>query len=219
MTRLSQWWSEAPHGQNELCSALFQQRGRRKMSSFEEKRAVGERWERYVGECLVRNGFYVLYTCEFRGNEETAKAPRLISPRGHGDLIMPDIFRLRDGHASWVEVKYLSKPKTMLPRYGRWNSMIDTRHLDHYEAVQRESGLPVIVIFVLGHEREVRYMEMVNRDYVTCHTVKSTGKTFLQYDRLMLCYGLFEELEKIREGKEYETENVNDGPTFIMRNL
>jgi hypothetical protein len=123
--------------------------------SFQEQLERSRQWEIAVGDWLRSRGCYVLPAYDYSGKDDD-KAPRLQSPDGCTDLVIPDlaVFK-RDTAGRWVEVKVKSCADEY--RIGGYRvTGFSLRHWEHYQQVQEISGTEVLMIFIHMAEREVR---------------------------------------------------------------
>lgn len=117
--------------------------------SFQASLARGKAEERKLAAYLKALNYRVLPTTEFSGSG----APTL---DGEADsIIMPDLQAFKDGAGEWFECKWKSRA-TESTRYDRLETGISIRHYLQYCRIERETAIPVAIVFVHEKEREVR---------------------------------------------------------------
>jgi len=119
--------------------------------NFQESLADGRAGESIIAKWLIGRGFSVLPAYEKIINE--GKGPQLYA--ASGGIIAPDLVAIRSRSVLWVEAKH----KTAFSWHritNRWVTGIDLRHYYEYQIVQRETELPVWLLFLHrgGHAKD-----------------------------------------------------------------
>lgn len=144
--------------------------------AFHEELARARHVERACTRWLAGRGWWLLPGYESGGED---KAPRLIGRRD--TLIIPDLLGMQRHRRLWFEVK-LKTRCTFHNRTQTDQTGFDERHHTHYLRVERETGIPVIVLFVHQKEGEVRggLLHVLDRKAYD-HTDSSRGKRVRYY--------------------------------------
>lgn len=160
--------------------------------SFRKSLAHGKEQERKTSAYLKALGYRVLPTTDF----SSRGAPMLEAADREDSLIMPDAQAFRDGEGAWFENKWKTKA-IRGDKSGRLETGISLRHFDHYARVERESRIPVVLVFVHETEREVRcgtleqLADAFSHDY-TGDRMDPGGNRFWFYERIPLWMSLDE---------------------------
>lgn len=126
-------------------------------ADFRAQLDAARRWEIALAKWIRSRGWYVVPTYDFSGGGD-GKAPKMLGPRGHRDLVLPDLqcFRpLGDVRAQWLECKW--KSGAALYRKGGYPvTGIGLRLAKHYSEVEQQTGQRVVVAFLHEAEGEMR---------------------------------------------------------------
>lgn len=116
------------------------------MTAFEQHFRFGQHGEHVVAKWLGLRGYYVTPTSMIV--ERQLRSPSLVNRHDGSRSVLPDFMASRSGASKWVEVKTKTKDafhnKTQEHRQG-----ISSRHFDDYLFVQRESGIPGYLAFLV----------------------------------------------------------------------
>lgn len=177
--------------------------------TFAEKLAWARKWEKAAAEWLRTRGWYTLPTYDYSAGGD--KAPKLMSPTGAEDLVIPDLLTMRREGRRWLEVKYKShadvhrntealwKIRGAAPEVARERSEvtgISLRLWGHYKAVQEATGIPVYVAFLHEKEREVRGGTLAELEAAVSHFYDGArmgrdGMIFFKYRALRVWTGVW----------------------------
>jgi hypothetical protein len=113
--------------------------------SFEQQLAFGKTAESKIALWLLKRGNLVLPVYEL--SENAGKGPQLFTP--DSELIAPDMLCFAEKGILWIEAKH----KTGFSWYRNGKPQpyfctgIDLRHYEHYIKVEKQSRLPVWLLF------------------------------------------------------------------------
>lgn len=113
------------------------------MSIFQDNLREGLVGESEIATWLRRGGFSVLPAYEKVVDD--FKGPRFYSPTA--ELVSPDMLAFKHGQQLWIE----AKTKTRFSWFGSggyWVTGINYKHYLDYLQVEKETGLPVCVMFL-----------------------------------------------------------------------
>lgn len=122
--------------------------------SFEEQLAFGREIEKAIGQWLMERGQRILPVYDYSGLAE-GKAPKFTAAVQSDSLVLPDLLGIKNGKSTWFEVKFKDRAD-FTHNTARLETGISKRLWDHYQKVEKESGLPVWLIFAHKQEDELR---------------------------------------------------------------
>lgn len=136
--------------------------------SWEDRWKMGRIWEEAALEMLRSRGWMTLPVASISTGPEAARGP-MFQGVGSEYLSAPDVLACKDGKSAWFEIKY--KADTTLHRNtGRTEVGIPARLWGHYMGVAKETGLPVVLSFVVGSSStvllgEIGHVSKTKRSY------------------------------------------------------
>lgn len=117
-----------------------------------EEFKFGDAYQRQLGDLLRAEGCYVIPSYDYKGDEETPKAPRM-----HGlesSLIIPDLDVSKHGKRVWIEAKAKST-MTVSRKLKREEQGFDRHCWEAYVKVEKISGTPVWIYLLEKDTRTV----------------------------------------------------------------
>lgn len=154
-------------------------------ATWEERWALGRKWEELACAWLKTQGYLVLPTANL------SKGPEGAAPAFEGAdnkrVIVPDILACRDGKATWIEVKMKEAP-SFTRMTGRWETGIPERMWQHYLDMQQKTGIKVTLLMIhtqraLVHTAQLDDIARFTRLY-SGNACSPGGMRFLPYDLL-----------------------------------
>jgi hypothetical protein len=154
-------------------------------ATWEERWAVGRRWEELSCAWLKTQGYLVLPTANL------SKGPEGAAPAFEGAnssrVIVPDILACRDGKATWMEVKMKEAP-SFTRMTSRWETGIPERMWQQYLDLQQKTGIKVTLLMIhtqraLVHTAQLDDISRFTRLYAG-NACSPGGMRFLPYDML-----------------------------------
>lgn len=111
-------------------------------------------WEKACARWVRGRGWAVVPTYDF-GGEGNNKAPKLLSPVGTPDLVLPDLQCFRSGTLRWLEVKF-KREASLYRNTGSMVTGINRRLWRQYRRVESATSGQVVIVFIHEKEQEVR---------------------------------------------------------------
>lgn len=100
----------------------------------------GREGEAAVARYLQKQGWFIVWTCDFSAGD--TKAPEL---EGESDrYVLPDLCCYRGGERMWAEVK-TRQESTIHKASRRVEHGFSFRHYQHYKRIEEITGTPVVV--------------------------------------------------------------------------
>jgi hypothetical protein len=133
-----------------------------------------ERAERECTEYLKQLGWLIVPAANYANDG----APMVEAANRNNAIVMPDQIGMKNGRMASFDSKWKTKAVARRTHDDRLFTGIDRHSYLHYRRFERESGMPVVVVFLHENENEVRCgsLDRLDRNQAPHATAEQHGK-------------------------------------------